>query len=249
HAEGSAIITVATKDGKYMKTCTVTVVSVEPELIRVEGGTFTMGCTEEQGGDCRDREYPQHLVTLNSFYIAKYSVTQKQWKAVMGNNPSNVQGDELPVVVVSWEDAQLFITKLNALTGKNYRLPTEAEWEYAARGGNQTKRYKYSGSNDVDEVAWYAGNSLDKIQPVGTKKPNELEIYDMSGNVSDWCNDWYGDYTDAPQINPTGPVRGTHRVIRGGGKSFSASGCRVTYRGLEPPHEHYASVGFRLVHP
>ncbi|MCL2291024.1 MAG: SUMF1/EgtB/PvdO family nonheme iron enzyme [Bacteroidetes bacterium] len=249
HAEGTAIITATTKDGKYMKTCTVTVINAEPELIRVEGEPFTMGCTEEQGDDCRDREFPRHQVTLNSFYIAKYTVTQKQWEAVMGANPSEYRGEDLPVVGVSWGDVQLFIVKLNTLTGKNYRLPTEAEWEYAARGGNQSKRYKYSGSNNLNEVAWYYDNSSDQVHPVGNKKPNELGIYDMSGNVFEWCSDWYSDYTNTPQVNPTGPAVGTDRILRGGCNSSLARNCRVAFRSYTTPSARLTNVGFRLAHP
>jgi formylglycine-generating enzyme required for sulfatase activity len=173
------------------------------EMVFVKGGTFTMGCTAEQGDDCFDNEEPAHKVTLSDFYIGKYEVTQAQWKAVTGNNPSKFNGcDNCPVEGVSWNDIQEFIKKLNAKTGLNYRLPTEAEWEYAARGGAQSRGYKYSGSNSVDEVAWYYGNSGNETHPAGTKKANELGIYDMSGNVYEWCNDWYGAYNSEAQTNP-----------------------------------------------
>jgi formylglycine-generating enzyme required for sulfatase activity len=159
------------------------------EMILVRGGTFRMGDTDGQGGD---NEKPVHNVTLRDFYIGKYPVTQKQWVQVMGSNHSNFKGDDLPVEQVSWNNVQEIIKELNAKTGKKYRLPTEAEWEYAARGGNKSKGYKYSGSNDIDKVAWYADNSGNKTHPVGTKAPNELGIYDMSGNVWEWVNDKYG---------------------------------------------------------
>ena len=245
-AEGTAMITVSTKDGKFTATCTVTVINAEPEMIPVEGGTFTMGCTD---GDCFENELPTHEVTLSSYHIAKYPVTQKQWKIIMGTNPSYYQGsDELPVERVNWNDIQTFITKLNALTGKNYRLPTEAEWEYAARGGNKSKGYKYSGSDDIDAVAWYRENSNSKTHPVGTKAPNELGIYDMSGNVLEWCNDWYGAYGNTSQTNPPGPTMGSTRVLRGGAYNAFLS-CRVAFRINLPLESRYANVGFRLVLP
>jgi len=222
------------------------------EMVFVEGGTFMMGCTKEQGSDCWDDEKPAHQVTLSSYYIGKYEVTQAQWVAVMGKNPSTFKGDQLPVNKVNWNDAQEFIRRLNSLTGKQYRLPTEAEWEFAARGGNNSRGYKYSGSNTVGDVAWYAENSRRSTHPVGTKQPNELGIYDMSGNVSEWCNDWYGDYTDSPQTDPKGPSSGTARVRRsstwlGGDKPTKPS--RVSFRYGEPPDYRGSTLhwfGFRL---
>ena len=163
--------------------------------------------------------------------IGKTEVTQELWEAVMGSNPSEFNGSNLPVENVSWEDCQTFIRKLNALTGKNFRLPTEAEWEYAARGGNNSRGYKYSGSNTVSNVAWYKDNSSSTTHPVATKAPNELGIYDMSGNVEEWCNDGYGDYTSASQTNPTGPNSGSDRVYRGGSWFYYAFACRVSGRG------------------
>ena len=197
-------------------TCKKDNTPVDPklEMIFVEGGTFTMGCTDDE---CREDEEPAHQVTLSSYYIGKYPVTQAQWKAVIGSNPSHHNGcNDCPVEEVSWEDAQEFINKLNELTGKNYRLPTEAEWEYAARGGNKSQGYKYSGSNDINEVAWYYENSEGTPHPIGTKVPNELDIYDMSGNVFEWCNDWYATYTEDAQVNPQGSTEGLERVCRGG---------------------------------
>jgi formylglycine-generating enzyme required for sulfatase activity len=235
------------------------------DMVLVKGGTFTMGCTSEQESDCNDDEKPTHQVTLDDFYIGKYEVTQAQWKEVMGSNPSYFVGDSLPVETVSWKDVQDFITKLNAKTGLNYRLPTEAEWEYAARGGAQSKGYKYSGSNNAGDVAWYYENSGDSAlkgsnwsydnlrkyncisHPVGTKKANELGIYDMSGNVWEWCSDWYDDlYSSSAQTNPTGPTSGSYRVFRGGSwGSYYASYCRVSFR-PDLPSRSYSGLGFRL---
>ena len=211
-------------------TVSFTVEGVTFEMVRVEGGTFTMGATAEQGSDADSDEKPTHQVTLSSYSIGKTEVTQALWQAVMGSNPSYFKGSNLPVETVSWEDCQTFIRKLNALTGKNFRLPTEAEWEFAARGGNNSRGYKYSGSNTLSNVAWYDDNSSNKTHPVATKAPNELGIYDMSGNVYEWCNDWYDDYTSASQTNPTGPNSGLCRVGRGGSWRANARYCRVSSR-------------------
>ena len=222
----------------------------EPDMIFVKGGTFTMGATSEQGSEAFSNEKPTHSVTLSDYYIGKYEVTQAQWEAVMGNNPSYFTGDpDYPVEGVSWNDVQEYITKLNQLTGKSYRLPTEAEWEYAARGGAESKGYKYSGSHTLSYVAWYEDNSNSKTHPVGTKNPNELGIYDMSGNVWEWCNDWYASdyYNNSPQTNPQGPLWGSFRVIRGGGWSYFALICRVSIRSYEPAGFRGTYLGFRLV--
>ena len=244
---GTAIITVATKDGKHKATCTVTVINAEPELILVETGTFDMGCTD---GECDENsnELPVHKVTLSNYKIAKYTITQLQWKAVMGNNPSYTKGDDLPVEQVSWNNVQEFINKLNTITGKNYRLPTEAEWEFAARGGNKSKGYKYSGSNTINDVAWYSVNSGRKLQPVGTKAPNELGIYDMSGNVFEWCSDWNSAYTEVSQTNPTGPATGTMHIVRGGSYIGNAYYCRISFRDGLFSNDSGIGLGFRLVH-
>lgn len=219
------------------------------EMVYVKGGTFTMGCTSEQGSKCDDDEKPTHQVTLSDFYIGKYEVTQKQWRAVMGTDPPELRFkgcDDCPVERVSWNDIQDFIKKLNQKTGKKYRLPTEAEWEYAARGGLQNRGYKYAGSNNIGEVAWYDDNSSSKTHAVGGKKPNELGIYDMSGNVYEWCSDWYGNYSAGSQRNPQGPTSGTYRVLRGGSWYFGASNCRVSNRSISGPDLRYYSYGFRL---
>jgi formylglycine-generating enzyme required for sulfatase activity len=223
------------------------------EMVFVNGGTFTMGCTSEQGSDCRIGETPSHQVTLSDFYIGKYEVTQKQWRAVMGastslSNPSYFKNcDECPVEQLSWNDIQEFIKKLNQKTGKKYRLPTEAEWEYAARGGNQSKSYKFAGSNNMDEVGWYSSNSGSKTHPVGGRKANELGLYDMSGNVMEWCSDWYGSYSSNAQTNPQGPSSGSGRVLRGGGWFIDAQYCRLSLRIVDTPDSRYYNRGFRLV--
>lgn len=216
------------------------------EMVYVEGGTFTMGCTSEQGSDCETDEKPAHQVTLSSYYMGKFEVTQALWQAVMGSNPSNFKGSNLPVENVSWDDIQGFIRKLNSLTGHTYRLPTEAEWEFAARGGTKSNGYKYSGSNTIDQVAWYTDNSSSMTHSVGTKQANELGIYDMSGNVWEWCQDWYGAYTSGFQTNPKGASTDSNRVLRGGSKRHIAWDCRVSDRSnLSPGISNYYS-GFRL---
>lgn len=218
-------------------------------MVEVAGGTFTMGCTTEQGGECYDGEKPSHQVILSPFSISKYEVTQAQWRKVMGSDPPNLNFkgcDECPVERVNWEEVQEFLRKLNTQTGKNYRLPTEAEWEYAARGGNLSRSYKYAGSNSLDEVAWYDANSGSKTHPVGQKNPNELGLYDMSGNVYEWCQDWKGDYSSSTQMNPTGAGSGSRRVFRGGGWEDGARGCRVSDRDSYSPTLRYAGLGFRL---
>jgi formylglycine-generating enzyme required for sulfatase activity len=257
---GTAVITVTTEEGGKTAKCTVTVTHpLDPEMILVEGGKFTMGCTGEQGEDCEEAEKPSHEVTLSSFKISKYLVTQELWAALMnGQKPSDNSGMEnLPVERVSFAEVQEFISRLNDSTGRTYRLPTEAEWEYAARGGNKSQGYKYSGSNDLNEVAWHALNSGSRTQPVGGKKANELGIYDMSGNVEEWCSDWYDKnyYTAEPQTNPQGPsaLGKQSRVTRGGYYNAIVSDCRVSYRrdtySPPPPQEPTKSkfVGFRLV--
>ncbi len=217
------------------------------DMVYVKGGTFQMGATSEQGDDYDSDEKPVHEVTLSDYYIGKYEVTQGFWKAVMGNNPSYFKaGDNYPVENVSWNDVQEFIAKLNELTGRKFALPTEAQWEYAARGGVKTQGYKYSGSNDIDEVAWY-DNSENSTHPVGAKKANELGIYDMSGNVYEWCQDWYDDYDSEAQTNPTGPETGSKRVVRGASWYNSAGTCRVSFRGSDYPSDRSSDIGFRLV--
>lgn len=209
------------------------------EFVKVEGGTFTMGSVETA-----------HEVELSSFYMQKTEVTQELWEAVMGSNPSSDKAwKDFPVTDVSWHDCQKFINKLNSITGKKYRLPTEAEWEYAARGGKLSKGYKYAGSNELDEVAWHAGNSNSKVYPVAEKKPNELGLYDMSGNVWEWCADWYGDYRIKAKKDPVGPNSGGSRVIRGGSCGNYLGGCLVAYRLNWYPDYGNNYLGFRLLSP
>lgn len=226
---------------------TFTVKGISFKMIKVEGGTFTMGATSEQGGDVDRDEKPTLQVTLSTYSIGQTEVTQALWKAVMGSTPSYIKDDNLPVEKVSWNDCQEFIRKLNQLTGRKFRLPTEAEWEYAARGGSKSLGYKYAGSNTLDEVAWYYDNSGNKTHPVGTKKANELGLYDMSGNVWEWCQDWYGNYSSGSQTNPTGTTSGSYRVSRGGSWGNDSRGCRVSLRSSGAPSSRFNFLGLRLV--
>ena len=238
----TAVSKAGTADGDK----TFTVKGVTFTMKPVAGDTFTMGATSEQGSDAWFDEKPTHQVTLSSYYIGETEVTQALWQAVMGSNPSDHKGSNLPVEQVSWYDCQEFITKLNAMTGQKFRLPTEAEWEFAARGGNKSKGYKYSGSNNIDNVAWYDGNSGYKTHAVKTKSPNELGIYDMSGNVKEWCSDWEDSYSSNAQTNPTGPSTGSIRVYRGGKWDHRAGDCRVSKRGYSVPEVIAFDLGFRL---
>lgn len=225
----------------------ITVNNVSFKMIMVESGSFTMGATPEMK-DPWDDEKPTHQVTLTQdYYIGKTQVTQTLWKAVMGDNPSWFKGDNLPVECVSWNDCQKFISKLNSLTGQKFRLPTEAEWEFAARGGNKSKHYQYSGSNNLDDVAWHWNNSGGQTHPVATKKPNELGIHDMSGNVWEWCSDWYGSYASNAQTNPAGPNSGSYRVLRGGSWNHCARSCRSSNRNYCTPDYSINFLGLRVV--
>ena len=228
-------ITIPVKDG------------ISIDMVRVEAGTFTMGATSEMK-DPFDSEKPVHQVTLtNNYYIGKYEVTQALWQAVMGKNRSYLKGDNLPVGYVSWADCQEFVSKLNSITGKKFRLPTEAEWEYAARGGNKSRGYQYSGSSSLSDVAWYTDNSDWKTHAVGTKQANELGIYDMTGNVGEWCQDWKRSYSSSSQVNPTGANSGSYRVYRGGGYRNGARYCRSSYRYSGAPDYQDFDLGLRLV--
>ncbi|MCB0634137.1 MAG: formylglycine-generating enzyme family protein [Saprospiraceae bacterium] len=219
------------------------------DLVFVEGGTFVMG-DDESGFD---REKPAHPVNVPSFYIGKYPVTQRLWQAVMGTNPSRFSGEKRPVESVSWDDTQDFIEQLNKKTGKTFRLPSEAEWEYAARGGKYSQGYLFSGSDKLKQVSWYDDNSNGETQEVGLLLLNELGLYDMSGNVYEWCEDDYHDnYQKAPGDAKAWidlPKRGALRVLRGGSYFDIAVGCRCTNRNADRPDSHVNDIGFRLVLP
>ena len=271
-----AIPTTPTTSSSGNRTFTVNGVSFE--MVAVKGGTFTMGCTSEQGGECYDSESPTHNVTLSDYYLGKYEVTVAQfrefinetkyridaekdgssyiingslweskngvnWKCDASGRIRSTTEDNHPVIHVSWNDAKAYCEWLSKKTGQSFRLPTEAEWEYAARGGNKNRGYKYSGSNDIDKVAWYLDK---KTRPVGTKSPNELGIYDMSGNVWEWCQDLYGKYSSDSQTNPKGPSLGMERVVRGGSCSGSAESCRVSLRNYGLQNKKNGCYGFRL---
>jgi len=234
-----------------------TVNGVSFMMVPVDGGTFTMGVdsTAVETGVANDDELPGHEVTLSSYMIGQTEVTQELWTAVMGTNPSSFTGDlQRPVEQVSWEDCQEFITRLNALTGKKFRLPTEAEWEYAARGGNKGTGCLYAGSDNIEEIAWFYGNSYAVgadnpdfgTHAVGNKHGNELGLYDMCGNVFEWCADWYGNYNIEAQDNPVGPEYGTRRVTRGGSWFSTSRDCRNTFRNNDTPTSRSYSLGFRL---
>ena len=225
----------------------VTVGNVSFKMIRVEGGKFMMGATPEQGSDANKSEKPVHQVSLNTFYIGETEVTQELWEAVMGSNPSSFKGAQRPVERVSWDDCQDFIHKLNSLTGMEFRLPTEAEWEYAARGGQAGCGFKYAGSNVIDDVAhYYRLFDIYGTTDVATKQPNELGLYDMSGNVWEWCRDWYIPYSSGCQTNHTSPSSGSFRVIRGGCWNSYARYCRVSIRRNNAPSDSNDSLGLRL---
>lgn len=244
-----------------------TAFGMELQMVYVEGGTFMMGATEEQGDDVVDAEKPVHSVTLDGFYIGKYEITQAQWEAVMGttvaqqcNKEFQEQGgdmelrgvgDNYPMYYVSWEEVQSFCKKLSAQAGKKYRLPTEAEWEYAARGGNKADGTKYAGSDNIDEVAWNVSNgkSDETSYSVGMKRPNGLGLYDMTGNVWEWCSDWFGEsyYSISSTVNPRGPSYGSNRVIRGGSWYDDALYCRVSSRHCGMPDIRLSAFGFRIV--
>ena len=207
-------------------------------MVYIEGGSFMMGSSV--GADS------VHQVTLSSFSIGKYEVTQDEWEAVMGSNPSRFKGAKRPVENVSWSYCRQFIRKLNSMTGKNFRMLTEAEWEYAARGGKKSRGYEYAGSYTVDDVGWYDSNSSSTSHDVGQLSPNELGLYDMSGNVWEWCSDWYDSYESGSQSNPSGPSSGFIRVKRGGSWFSGAGMCRVSHRSLESPNSGYDYLGLRL---
>lgn len=213
-------------------------------FVWVEGGCFEMGSARGE-----DDEKPVHKVCVDGFWMGTFEVTQGEWEKVMGNNPSKFKGSDRPVETVSWNDAQEYIARLNQQTEKRYGLPTEAQWEYAARGGVKSRGFEYAGSNVVNEVAWYNENSGGTTIPVGRKLPNELGLYDMSGNVWEWCLDWYdqGYYRWGPSDNPAGPDGGSLRVFRGGGWDSSPGSVRAANRGWDEPGGRFVDLGFRLV--
>ena len=253
---GVSNININTTSNKIDNNLTFTVNGVSFTMIAVEGGTFEMGSE-----DGNIEEGPVHSVTLSSFYIGETEVTQELWKTVMGTNPSkfapkkNVGSMQRPVEQVSKVDCQKFIGKLNQLTGQQFRLPTEAEWEYAARGGNMSRGYRFAGSNDINAVAWYFGNAvygMKKSSPdygthvVKAKQPNELGIYDMSGNVWEWCQDWYEKYSTNAQTNPTGPLSGVCRIVRGGCWTNYATECHTSKRHVSEGTYITSIFGLRL---
>jgi len=217
------------------------------DMVSIKGSTFTMGCLGGRDGICGYDEIT-YKVTLSDFKIGKFEVTQGQWEAIMGENPSYFKNcSNCPVEDVSWNDAQDFIQKLKQETGFSFRLPTEAEWEFAARGGMQSKKYKYAGSNDLSQVAWYGKNSKNKTHIVGEKNANELGLFDMSGNVWEWCEDGYENYSGSPKVNPKEPNTEASPVLRGGSWfSTTTSVCRVVLRSFNLPTYRTAYVGFRL---
>ncbi|MCR4681218.1 MAG: formylglycine-generating enzyme family protein [Bacteroidales bacterium] len=235
----------------------------EIDMVFVKGGNYLMGCTTEQNQDCQVDEKPTHAIQLSDYYISKYEVTQKLWREVMGNNTSKVLGDSLPVTGISWYEARDFTIKLSKMTGQKYRLPTEAEWEYAARGGNQSRHYKFSGSDDIAEVAWFKKNSDNNLHPVGLLKPNELGLYDMSGNVYEWCLDTYTLYENATEtfsfigdgqvatkaiVNPiVDDLSSDVKVCRGGCITSFSDVCRVSARSKYTKIQQPTNVGLRLV--
>ncbi|WP_339133307.1 MAG: formylglycine-generating enzyme family protein [Candidatus Electrothrix sp. GW3-4] len=221
------------------------------ELRYVQGGKFMMGDDKSEYGD----EKPAHPVRLSDFYLGKFPVTQEVWQAVMNNNPSSFKGEHRPVETVSWEDAQEFLARLNQQTGRVFRLPTEAEWEYAAQGGRHSEGYIYAGSDRLKQVGWYEKNSGDETHEVGLLYDNELGLYDMSGNVWEWCQDWFSKeyyvacHQQGTVDNPQGPDTGSYRVLRGGGWIYYPVGCRSIYRSSNPPVYRHHHIGFRLALP
>ena len=238
-AAASMTLAAAAVQTESLEVRTVSVGGVSFNMVKVEGGTFQMGSP-----DGRDT-FPVHEVTLDTFFIGETEVTQDLWNFVMDSNPSHFHGDRLPVESATLADCHAFIEKLNAATGLRFRLPTEAEWEFAARGGVKSKGYAYAGSDDPDEVAWY--DNADRPQPVAQKKPNELGLYDMSGNVCEWCDDIYEAYTDAPQVNPKGAAAGAYHLARGGGWNRGEHMCKFYDRGNYRPEYASNAVGLRLV--
>lgn len=235
-----------------------TALGLNMKMVYVQGGDFLMGATSEQGSDAENDEKTIRRVRLDSYYIGECEITQEQWEKVMGTSiyqqankagaSVKATGPGYPMYYVSWEEAQAFCRELSRLTGRTYCLPTEAQWEYAARGGNKNEGTKYSGSWSIDAVAWYDGNSGSNVRPVKNKRANALGLYDMSGNVREWCVDWYSkSYNVNDTNNPTGASTGSSRVLRGGGWNNYARYCRVSYRYYNFPSSRFSDLGFRVV--
>ena len=244
----TAVVSCITVSGRATKESSIyyTVNGVTFRMLPVDGGTFTMGSKEGDSGAESD-EFPEHKVTVSSFMLAETEVTQELWMAVMGNNPSGYNDDALlPVESVTWVDCQNFIAKLNELTGASFRMPTEAEWEYAARGGRYSRGYVYSGSDTLANVGWYKENAGERPHRVKQLRPNELGLYDMSGNIWEWCSDWHAGYEAAEQIDPQGPQEGRTRVVRGGSWLVDAAICRPADRSSGAPRGGGCIVGLRL---
>lgn len=226
---------------------TFTVNGVSFDMVTVGGGVFVMGCTAEQGEEYEEEEKPIHQVTLSQFSIAKYEVTKALWVAVMGNETKKYEGDmNTPADNLTFDEATQFVEKLNSLTGNAFRIPSEAEWEFAARGGNKSLGYRFSGNSDIDKVAWYGANAESKSHPVGLKEPNELGIYDMCGNVIEWCNDDFEFYGIEALVNPTYTETRVSRIVRGGFYCNVESSCRISFREFFDPSMAYEFTGFRL---
>ena len=225
----------------------ITTKGVSFSMIKVQGGTFTMGGTAEQKKPKID-EMPIHRVTLSDYYIGETEVTNELWNAIMSINPSiTFSQPTQPVNNITWYDCQKFINRLSSLTGIKFALPTEAQWEFAARGGNQSKNYRFSGSNNVKDVAWYKGNSKGNLKAVKTLSPNELGLYDMSGNAYEWCSDWYGLYKSEDLTDPQGPASGSFKVNRGASAGEREELTRVSCRFNDSPNAKYQGLGLRLV--
>jgi formylglycine-generating enzyme required for sulfatase activity len=218
------------------------------DMVFIQGGRIRRGCPNLDGSGCLADERPRHEVRLRNFMIGRYPVTQRQWASVMGSTPSHFQGDTLPVEQVSWNEVQEFIRRLNAMTGKRYRLPTEAEWEYAALGGTLASGQEFSGHRFLDDVAWYDYNSGGRTWQAGRKEPNELGIHDMLGNVWEWVSDRYDRYyyRNSPISNPKGPKHGNERVYRGCAFNSAENICRISLRNFAAPDYRMVNLGFRL---
>lgn len=241
---GGSVDTEETKDMVFK------VGDVEFKMIYVEGGSFMMGATPEQGDNIGYDELPIHDVQLSSFYIGETEVTQGLWESVMGVNlSSGIHDPNKPVQNITWTQCNEFIDALSNETGMQFSLPTEAQWEYAARGGSKSKGYKFAGGNKIEDIAWYFSNSNDTVHAVATKLPNELQLYDMTGNVWEWCYDYYdGDYySSSSSINPQGPKTGNRRVYRGGGFRHNANNSRLSLRNHNEESFSYSDIGLRLV--